>query len=144
MDERIILRKLESLDRCIERLKSKKPSDIETFRTDHDLQDIIVLNLERAVQMCVDIASHIIAELEVRAPMTMSESFSQLHSARVISKETKERMQKSVSFRNIAVHEYQTIDWDVVYAILNFHIQDFNKYAKEVLEWMQSGNSSET
>ena len=76
MDKRIILYKLESLDRCIERLKSKKPSDIETFRTDHDLQDIIVLNLERAVQMCVDIASYIIAELEVRAPMTMSESFS--------------------------------------------------------------------
>lgn len=144
MDKRIILYKLESLDRYIKRLKSKKPSNIETFRTDHDLQDIIVLNLERAVLMCVDIASYIIAELEVRAPMTMSESFSQLHSAGVISKETKERMQRSVSFRNIAVHEYKTIDWDVVYAILNFHIQDFNKYANEVLEWMQSGNSSET
>ena len=143
MDERIILQKLESLDRCIERLKSKKPSDIETFRTDHDLQDIIVLNLERAVQMCVDVASYIIAELEVRAPMTMSESFDQLHSAGVISKETTERMQKSVSFRNIAVLEYQTIDWDVVYATLNFHIKDFCKYAKEILEWMES-TSSET
>lgn len=45
MDERIILQKLESLARCIERLKSKKPSDIETFRTDHDLQDISEKNL---------------------------------------------------------------------------------------------------
>jgi len=45
MDERIILQKLESFARCIERLKSKKPSDIETFRTDHDLQDISEKNL---------------------------------------------------------------------------------------------------
>ena len=56
MDKDVMNRKLESLRRCIARIESKRPITPDILRSNDDLQDIIALNLERAVQTCVDMA----------------------------------------------------------------------------------------
>ena len=75
MDKDVINRKLESLRRCIARITSKMPITREVLRSNDDLQDIIALNLERAVQICVDIAAHVMSETEMPPPSTMAEGF---------------------------------------------------------------------
>lgn len=75
MDRDVIAQKLESLRRCLRRLELKCPSDPQLLVADVDLQDIIALNLSRAVQICVDIGAHIIAGLEVSPPDTMGQTF---------------------------------------------------------------------
>ncbi len=75
MDTIVITQKLESLRHCIDRISTKCPSDVQPLQTDPDLQDIIVLNLTRSIQLCVDIASHIIAETSEAAPTSMGEAF---------------------------------------------------------------------
>ena len=42
-------------------------------------------------------------------------------------------MAKAVGFRNIAVHEYASIDWDIVFAIVTRHLGDFRKFTAEIL-----------
>lgn len=64
----IFAEKLESLRRCIKRIEDKKPASVNLLRQDQDLQDILVLNLTRAVQLSVDIGSHIISGKEEVAP----------------------------------------------------------------------------
>ena len=71
MDQNLIAEKLESLRRCVQRVQRKCPPTAEELMEDPDLQDIISLNLTRAVQLCVDIAVHILADLEVKPPDTM-------------------------------------------------------------------------
>ena len=61
MDRVILTEKLESLRRCLQRIEAKTPGDVESLRGDPDLQDIVVLNLTRAVQVCVDIGSLVYA-----------------------------------------------------------------------------------
>ena len=53
----VVRRKLESLRRCIVRIEEKRPVSVEILKTDYDIQDIISLNLERAIQISVDIGS---------------------------------------------------------------------------------------
>jgi len=55
MDQVILDQKLESLRRCIKRVEEKTPSHVSQLIKDEDIQDILVLNLTRAVQLCVDI-----------------------------------------------------------------------------------------
>ena len=64
MDQVILTHKLESLRRCIRRVEEKTPSDVDQLIQDPDIQDILVLNLTRAVQLCVDTGSHVISESE--------------------------------------------------------------------------------
>ena len=107
MDKDVVLNKLESLRRCLQRVQDKTPASVDLLIEDYDLQDIIALNLERAIQTCVDIGLHIISDLEIPVPETMAKTFESLKQAGVLDEGTAERMAKSVGFRNTAVHAYQ-------------------------------------
>lgn len=50
MDKQVVEQKLESLRRCIERIHDKQPLSAKELETDFDKQDIVSLNLSRAVQ----------------------------------------------------------------------------------------------
>jgi uncharacterized protein YutE (UPF0331/DUF86 family) len=43
------------------------------------------------------------------------------------------RLRKAVGFRNIAVHSYQSINWDIVHAIATDHLEDFEEFARAVI-----------
>ena len=135
MDKQIILNKLTSLKRCIERVEAKIPETSKILQSDYDLQDIVSLNLQRAVQVCVDISAHINAGLDTRPPASMTDSFDNLNKENIISDEVCIRMKKSIGYRNIAVHEYSTIDWDIVFSVATLNLNDFRKFAKEIFAW---------
>lgn len=130
MDRDVITEKLESLRRCIKRIEDKRPDSLEILNNDIDLQDIIVLNLTRAIQTCVDIGAHIIAGSEEKPPATMGETFDTLATMGIIDIASAERMRKAVGFRNIAVHGYDEIDFAIVYSIITKQIDDFQAFAR--------------
>jgi uncharacterized protein YutE (UPF0331/DUF86 family) len=133
MDKDVVLNKLERLRRCLRRVQDKTPVSIDLLVEDYDLQDIIALNLERAIQTCVDIGLHIISDLDIPVPETMAQTFETLKKAGCLDAATAERMVKSVGFRNTAVHAYQDIDWNIVYRIITEHLDDFRSYAQQIL-----------
>ena len=92
MDNEVIYNKIESLRNCIQRIENKKPFEFETLLQDYDLQDIICLNLERAVQTCVDIAANLISDSDAKAPDTMSDSFTTLKKLNYITDDVEKRM----------------------------------------------------
>jgi len=134
VDKDVVLNKLESLWRCLRRVQDKTPASINLLVEDCDLQDIIALNLERAVQTCVDIGLHIISDLEIQVPETMAQTFEALKKAGCLDAATAERMVKAVGFRNTAVHAYQEIDWNIVYCIITEHLDDFREFARQILK----------
>ena len=135
MDQVIIAEKLESLRRCMQRIEDKTPEDAGSLIRDIDLQDILVINLTRAVQISIDIGSHIISTTNQTLPQTMGDIFTKLHELGAISQETNERLRKAVGFRNIAVHNYEAINWEIVYAICRNSSQDFRQFAQEICRY---------
>lgn len=132
MDKDVVSAKIESLRRCVQRIKDKTPASPQLLEEDFDLQDIISINLERAVQICVDLAAHVIADSDLPAPTTMAESFDRLKAMKVISDELASSMKKAVGFRNIAVHAYRRIDWRIVYSIITKRLDAFRSFAEAV------------
>lgn len=133
MDRVVLENKIESLRRCIARVTSKCPPTVEGLAADIDAQDVVVLNLSRAVQLCVDIAMHRLTDLNVATPQTMGEAFTALASQGIIHAELCQRMRSAVGFRNLAVHNYDNISWAVVHAIATTHLDDFRAFAKSML-----------
>ena len=94
---------------------------------------MVVLNLSRAVQLCVDIAMHRLTDLDVALPQTMGDAFTTLASQGIISAELCQRMRGAVGFRNLAVHNYDTINWAIVFEIAHSRLDDFRTFAKAML-----------
>jgi uncharacterized protein YutE (UPF0331/DUF86 family) len=133
MDRCVIDDKLERLRRCIQRIEHKRPALLADLVADYDLQDILSVNLERAIQLCVDIAAHIIAAREISAPTTMAAAFESLQVLQVLSPELATSMKKAVGFRNIVVHNYQEIDWEIVFNICHHKLNDFRAFAQAIV-----------
>jgi uncharacterized protein YutE (UPF0331/DUF86 family) len=138
MDTTIIHEKLESLRRCLERIRQKRPDNAQLLAIDLDAQDIVSINLTRAVQLCVDIASHVLADTDQPPPDTMGQSFDRLADADLISEALAERMKAAVGFRNIATHSYREIDWKIVHVIATDHLSDFEDFARAMLRRSES------
>ena len=137
MDTIIIAEKLESLRKCVLRIEEKTPASADDLLHDIDLQDIIAFNLNRAIQLSVDIGAHVVSCLALNAPNTMAMVFDTLTQANIIDTITAISLKKAVGFRNIAVHNYEKINWLIVHAIAQTKVTDFKNYAKQINSFIQ-------
>jgi len=134
MDDDVVMAKLESLDRCVSRIRSKIPVDFEAFSNDLDSQEIIALNLERSVQLCVDISLRVLAKSRgTTLPASMADSFRKLLEIEVLDEETTCRLVSAVGFRNISVHSYKDVNPEIVWSIVQKDLQVFSHFARQIL-----------
>ncbi len=132
----VVLAKLDNLQRCVHRIEQRLPVELITLQTEWDTQDVISLNLQRAVQCCVDASSIILSTSGDFSPESMKQCFEMLHQSRILSKKVCDNMCKAVGLRNIIVHEYQSTDWEVVHSVVTYHLDSFRKFSKEILRWV--------
>lgn len=114
------------------RIETKCPDSVTQLQADLDLQDIVVLNLTRAIQLCVDIGAHLIAGSDEQAPSNMGDTFNILEKMKIISPAISSSMKKVVGFRNVAVHGYDKLDLEIVHGITSNRLEDFKRYAKAI------------
>ncbi len=132
MDREVIEQKLESLRHCVQRIQQKCPAQADALARDLDAQDIVSLNLTRAVQLCVDIGAYLVADRDFAPPDTMGHIFDALAEIDCIDRALADRLKKAVGFRNIAIHNYLAIDWHIVHAIAQTHLDDFTAFARQI------------
>lgn len=132
MDKDVLETKLTALIRCVHRVKSQEISTLEELEANLDKQEIIILNLQRAVQICVDIGNHVLLDFDSGTPSTMAETFRKLAQNNLISDSTADNLCHAVGFRNIAVHQYENLDCKIIYAIITKHLDDFRDFSREI------------
>ena len=135
MDKLILEKKVDSILRCLNRIDGRIPDSEYEFLRDFDAQDVVILNLTRAVQVSVDIATHILSTTNQPVPSTMAEAFISLERINIISAEIADKMKRSVGYRNVAVHNYDDIDLSITYDIANNHLGDFKEFIKQILHY---------
>lgn len=131
----VIISKIESIERCILRILEEYDGDksnLENFTR----QDSIVLNIQRACELSIDIGNYIISKGGFRTPKVSRDVFEILKDNAVIDEELSLKLQKMVGFRNIAVHDYQQINVSILESIINTNLEDFKKLINSVLEYM--------
>ncbi len=130
----VILNKISTIERCRNRIQDvyeNEPSNLK----DYTKQDSIILNIQRACEASIDLAMHIVSELSLGLPQTSRDSFDMLHSHSIIDENSAKRLKAMVGFRNIAVHDYQTINIDILIQIVENHLNDFTNYTKQILKY---------
>ncbi len=126
----ILLQKKASVERCIKQARDhyNKPSE-EPFAEDFSKQDLVVINLLRACEQCIDMANHIIRVKKLGLPAESADSFALLGKAGIIDAELEKKLAGTVGFRNIAIHQYQDIDYQLVADVVEEHSNDLINFA---------------
>lgn len=145
MDSRIIEQKLASVGRCVRRIQSRCESSESGGRAlteNVDTQDIVALNLARAIGLCVDVALHMAASWVDMEPSSMAASFEPLVSKGVVDRKTAEELRLAVGFRNVVVHNYEAIDWDRVAPGIDARLDLFRLFAAQVIRYVDRQTES--
>lgn len=132
LDKNVVLLKLEQIQNCVERIESKLPFTLEELEGDFDLQDVVSVNLQRAIQVSVDLAGHLLTETNQRAPETMADAFRSLCRLTVLGPDLTDSLVKAIGLRNALVHEYDGIRWEVVHEVSHKHLGVFRDYARTI------------
>ena len=134
LDKDIVMAKVAVIQRCLKRIKETTNLDPESL-DDIDKQDIFALNLQRAVQAIIDLATHIVASEGLGLPDTIKDNFRLLLEGKIIHKKLARKMEGMVGFRNIAVHNYQSLNGEVLKSILSTHLADLEEFYATVLRY---------
>lgn len=127
-----IINKLATIDRCLKRIRDVYALAKENFDTDYTSQDSIILNLQRACEASIDAANIINKQHQTGIPQSSRDSFELLKKAGLISAPLALNLQKMVGLRNVAVHDYQTLNLDIVKHVVEHRLNDFEEFVKAI------------
>jgi uncharacterized protein YutE (UPF0331/DUF86 family) len=125
MVDDVLLNKTATIERCVARVREEYAAAGANFATNHTHQDAAVLNLQRACEAALDVAQHLIRRHKLGLPQSARDVFDVLAKAGWIELDLAESMKKMVGFRNIAVHDYQTLLLPITVNIINQHLDEF-------------------
>jgi len=128
----VVINKIMVIKRCINRINDVYSNDPQNLY-DYIKQDSIILNIQRACEAAIDLAMHIVAEKNLGLPQSSREAFDLLQQNNIIDQGLSVRLKAMVGFRNIAIHDYQVINLDIIQNIINKHLVDFNVFTKQIL-----------
>ncbi len=131
-EEDIVLAKVSTIRKAVATIRSLD-SVLAGAEKEWMRLDLTVLNLQRAVEAAIDVASHLISANGWELPRDARHVFEILAARRVISGALLKVLHAAVGFRNIAVHDYTKLDPQIVRGIATDHLDDLEEFANEVL-----------
>jgi len=131
-DKDVVLAKISIIQRCLRRIKEITHLNPESL-DDLLIQDAFMLNLQRAVQASIDLAAHIVASDSLGLPSSLKDNFRLLFENKIIDKSISQKMQKMTGFRNIAVHDYQSLNINILKSILSRNLKDLEDFYTSIL-----------
>ena len=140
----LVAAKLADLADRIARVRDRRPADVEGLQTDRDALDLVAFNLMLSVQICADIASHIIADEGWPPAGSLADGFQRLRDQGVLSAETSGALARAVGLRNVVAHGYQRVDVRSVFAGATTGLSDLQAFAEEVSRWVLGRSQSST
>ena len=128
----VIINKIATIERCLERINVVNAEVGDNLSTDFTRQDSIVLNLQRACEASIDLANYINKQKKLGIPQSSRDSFELLLKAVLLPEKVAASLKKMVGLRNIAVHDYQELNIDIVKFIVENHLVDFQHFIKAI------------
>jgi uncharacterized protein YutE (UPF0331/DUF86 family) len=136
VDRNIVAEKLKQLAQRIAKVRALCPADPEDLAD--DALDLVSFNLFLAVQICVDLSTHLIADEGWEPTATNREAFERLQAHGVLSEETVRAFRQAIGLRNVVAHGYSGVDPAFIYTAATRGLSDLERFATELSAWVGS------
>jgi len=129
VDKTLLARKVAAVRDALERIQGVLP-DREAFLSDRTAREVVTLNLFVALQECLALASHWLADAGWDVPESYREVFQELADHRVIPGDLAERLSAASGLRNLVAHQYGVIDWGRIHEIASSDLPDLRGFCE--------------
>ncbi len=133
MADDVLINKAATIERCVKRVREEYVYNPSTFATDYTRQDAAILNIQRACEAALDMGQHLIRREKLGVPQSARDVFTLLAQGNWITLTLAESLKHMVGFRNIAVHDYQTLLLPITVSIIQSHLDEFLQYSQALL-----------
>jgi uncharacterized protein YutE (UPF0331/DUF86 family) len=130
--DNVVINKSAALERAVAKLQRLHGGKQLAWVEDELKQDSIILTLQQACELAISLSVHVAKVKQLGIPQTNRDGFDLLVAAKLLSSETAASMKRMVGFRNIAIHEYQKLNFKIVDSILEKHLDDFIEFLAQV------------
>ncbi|MBM4457722.1 MAG: DUF86 domain-containing protein [Chloroflexi bacterium] len=134
----VIQERLALLDEYTTDLRQLQSVDFKTYVENKLVRRTVERTLHLAVEACLDIGQHIIAQEGFRRPADNQDVFAVLAEEGIVSGELLPSLIAMAKFRNLIVHDYARIDNAVVFSILKRRLDDFDAYTRAIVNCLKS------
>jgi len=141
VDEAVIATKLEQAHEYTNDLAEMRGLSKEEYVSDIVIQRAVERTLMSLIQSCIDLAQHVRAANGLSSGGTAKEEIQTLGELGIISRDTQQKIEEAVGFRNVLAHRYGEVDHDVVYDVLHEDLHWFERFQQEVAQWLRDRQS---
>ena len=135
-----IARKIISMKKYVDFLRSYKSVTEERLEDDYKLRSAIERNFHLAIESALDIGEIIISTEGFEKPEDYRSVIVILERHKVIPSDFAERFIEAVSFRNILVHMYEEVDIRELHHCLQNNLGDFNDFARYIARYIEKAD----
>lgn len=128
VDSALVAAKIAAAADATARIRAVLPPAVEPFIADRTVREVVTLNLFVAIQACLDLATHWVADAGWEIPGTYADAFLSLAERGVIPRELAVRLGAAAAFRNLVAYQYGVLDGRRVYALASSELGDLDSF----------------
>lgn len=140
MADDVLINKAATIERCVRRAREEYAADPAGFASNFTRQDAAILNIQRACEAALDMGQHLIRRERLGVPQSARDVFALLARGGWIDSELAEALKRMVGFRNIAMHDYESLQLPITIRIIETHLDEFLDYSSTLLR-KDAGNA---
>jgi len=126
-DADLVAKKLAEIETFVRELREL--ADGEALRASVKEQRFVLHTLQLAIQAALDAASHVVSDERLGEPERNRELFALLTKAGWLSPDLGSKLEEMTGFRNVLVHEYASVDLEIVRDVVQNRLDDLLQFA---------------
>lgn len=140
INKHLIKRKISLIQDDLVQLRNFAKHSFDEIMEDVVKQAAMERILERIINRAIDINQHVISELATETtspPKDYRETFLRVSELGIYSKEFAQQIAKSIGTRNVLVHEYDRVNYSLIYSSMKECLKDYHRYCEYVLKFIK-------
>ena len=137
VDRDIVTRRLLVLSDALQQIDREFPGDARGLEASPLVRAAIERWLQVAIEVCIDLAYHVIADRGWLPPDNAGDAFAVLASHGALDGGLASRLRGAVSLRNLLVHQYADVDLEKLAKTVRQDLGDLKAFAAAAARWLE-------
>jgi len=133
-----VISKIETITSNIDKLKRFESISLQEYLSNEDWMDLSHLYMQLIFQAAIDANEHILKEEFQVTAKSCQDTFIQMGDYGILSDDLVEIIADSAKLRNLLVHQYDKINYSILYGVIGKTLVDYPIYIGQITNYLET------